>query len=304
MQRRGPGLLLRDILRGDAPDVAATLTAIAQVAPDIVLLQGFDYDLEGRGLEAFAEALADQGGPHYPHRLALPPNAGRESGADLDGDSRLGEPEDAQGYGRFYGQGAMAILSRYPLAGDEVADFSALLWRDLPGALLPQTANGPFPSAETLAVQRLSSHGHWVVPVEVPEIGRVHLLTYHATPPVFDGPEDRNGRRNHDETAFWSHYLAGTFGPAPAQRFVLLGDANLDPARGDGRGDAIRALLAHPALQDPLPGRATVDWPQTGPMRVDYLLPSADWRVAGAGIHPPATDAGSRHSIVWADLAP
>jgi len=27
----------------------------------------------------------------------------------------------------------------------------------------------------------------------------IHILASHPTPPVFDGVEDRNGRRNHDE---------------------------------------------------------------------------------------------------------
>ncbi len=35
----------------------------------------------------------------------------------------------------------------------------------------------------------------------------LHLLASHPTPPAFDGPEDRNGRRNHDEIRFWNDYL-------------------------------------------------------------------------------------------------
>ena len=40
-------------------------------------------------------------------------------------------------------------------------------------------------------------------------IGRktVHFLVSHPTPPVFDGPEDRNGTRNHDEIRFWADYI-------------------------------------------------------------------------------------------------
>jgi hypothetical protein len=185
-----------------------------------------------------------------------------------------------------------------------VQDYSPLLWRDLPGALLPEKDGAPFPSAAAHQIQRLSSRGHWVVPVEVPELGRLHLLTFHATPPVFDGPEDRNGRRNHDEVRFWQLYLDGAFDPPPAERFILLGDANLDPSRGDGIGSAIADLLVHPRLQDPLPDQATVTWPQTGPMRVDYLLPSTDLTVSGAGILPPEASKGSRHAVVWVDLAP
>lgn len=301
MSRDGPGLLLRDILRGDDPQVMAVVRSITEISPDIITLQGVDYDLELRALSALADALSAAGAP-YPHRYAAPPNAGQMTDVDLDGDGRLGGPGDAQGYGRFYGQGAMAILSRYPVQTAAVQDFSALLWRDLPDASLPYTAAGPFPSTDALAIQRLSTNGHWSVPIDAPDLGTVTLLTFHATPPVFDGPEDRNGKRNHDEVTFWTQHLAGTIGQPPAQQFILLGDANLDPTRGDGRGAAITALLGNPALQDPLPDQATVSWDQTGPMRVDYILPSSDWRVVDSGIHWPVSDPASRHALIWVDL--
>ena len=35
----------------------------------------------------------------------------------------------------------------------------------------------------------------------------VHFLVSHPTPPVFDGPEDRNGTRNADEIRFWADYV-------------------------------------------------------------------------------------------------
>ena len=67
---------------------------------------------------------------------------------------------------------------------------------------------------------------------------------------------------------------------------VIAADTNLDPDRGDGLGAAMRALLGHPRVQDPLPDAPTVAWDQTGPMRVDYVLPSADWRVISAKARP------------------
>ena len=277
------------------------IAEIIRADVDVIALQGFDYDLHGTALAAFADILKARGAP-YPYQFAAPPNAGRASGLDLDGDGRLGGPGDSQGWGRFFGQGSMALLSRHPIAVADVTDFSGLLWRDLPGALLPSVDGKPFPSHEAQDAQLLSSHGHWVVPVDHPTLGRINLMTYHATPPVFDGPEDRNGRRNHDETAFWLQFLEGTFGPAPAERFVILGDANLDPDRGDGRRDAMRRLLDHPRLQDPLPDQPTVAWEQTGPMRVDYVLPSADWRVLRAKVAPRNPQA-SRHALVWVELS-
>jgi len=222
---------------------------------------------------------------------------------------------DAQGYGRFSGQGGMAILSRYPIRTDDVQDLSYLLWKDIPDALLPVTADGPFPSADALAVQRLSTTGHWIVPIDAPQ-GRFDLLTFHASPPVFDGPEDRNGRRNHDEIRLWQQVLDGKIGTAPTHRFVIAGDANLDPKDSDGIRSAIRNLLADARLQDVRPtgaaGTDTVDWadPVPGNLRVDYVLPSTHWAVLDAGVMwPPADDpaaptvvAASRHRLVWVDL--
>ncbi len=321
--RKGPGLLLRDILAGKDEQVAAAARVIARVRPDILLLTGFDHDYEGHALRAFRDAVAAAGGPQYPYLFAPRPNSGLPTGLDMDGNGRLGEARDAQGYGRFSGQGGMAILSRLPIDTAAARDFSAMLWKDLPGALLPVVRGRAFPSARAQAVQRLSSVGHWDVPVILPDGRRLHLLAFHATTPVFDGPEDRNGRRNHDEIMFWPLLLDGLLPFAPPEgAVVVLGDANLDPDEGEGLRRAIAGLLALPRLQDPRPlspGAAalgdpddTVDWddPVPGNLRVDYVLPDAALTVTGAGVFWPAPgqegaeDAAraSRHRLVWVDV--
>ena len=327
LDRDGPGLLLRDILKGDDPQVAAVASVIAATTPDIIVLQNVDYDHGLAALSALRDAIA-AGGPHYPHLFALRPNTGMPTGHDLDADGRTGGARDRQGYGAFSGQGGMAILSRHPFRPDRARDLSGLLWKDLPGALLPTRDGAAYPSAAAFDVLRLASVAHWAVPVALPE-GDLHLLAFHASPPVFDGPEDFNGRRNHDQLRFWRLYLDGEFGPRPARSFVLLGDANLDPADGEGRRAAIHALLSDPRLQDPQPMRPgpvptdpgqvgdprldTVAWPRPDPgeKRVDYILPSADLTVTGAGIHwpPPGTsgaeavETASRHRLVWVDIS-
>ena len=331
LSRKGPGLLLRDILSGKDEQVAAVVQVIVRADPDIVLLQGIDYDHGGVTLAALAGALS-RAGADYPFRFALRPNSGQRTGLDHDGDGRTDGARDAQGFGRYPGQGGMALLSRYPVETGGVRDFSGLLWADLPGAELPRADGTLFPGAALYAVQRLSSVGHWDVPVRVGE-RTLHLLAFHATPPVFDGPEDRNGLRNRDELRLWARYLEGALpGPPPPGRgFVVLGDANLDPADGDGRSAAMAAFLSDPRLHDPLPRSAggaaaanaahqgdpaldTADWDDAGPgnLRVDYVLPSADLTVAGAGVFWPAPGAegheaalaASRHRLVWVDLAP
>lgn len=309
MQRDGPGLLLRDLARGGDAQIAAVLEVIAAGNADVIALQGIDYDLTGEALQRLASA-AD-----YPHFFALRPNTGMPTAFDMDGDGRLGGPRDAQGYGRFSGQGGMAVLSRHPILEDAVQDLSAILWKDIPDPLLPVTSAGPFPSAEAQAAQRLSTTGHWIVPIALPD-RTFDLMTFHASPPVFDGPEDRNGRRNHDEIRLWQQVLDGGVGNAPTGPFVIAGDANLDPVDGSGIKTAIRSLLEDPRLQDPAPegaeGTDTVDWPDPVPgnLRVDYVLPSTDWEVLGAGVLWPALDdpfsetvaTASRHRLVWVDL--
>ncbi len=302
---------------------------LAALRPDVLLLTAFDWDHDGVALAALAARL-EAAGLAYPYRYAPEPNAGQATGIDLDGDGRVG-PRDAQGYGRFAGDGGMALLSRWPLG--EARDLSGLLWRDLPGARLPRREDGsPFPSEEAAAVQRLSSTGHWVVPVQAPG-GTVTVLAWAATPPLFDGPEDRNGLRAGDELMLWARLLDGELGPAPEGDFVLMGLSNLDPADGEGPRADMAAMLADPRLQDPRPSSAgaaaeadpgqagdpaldTADWgpaAEGGPgnLRVSYVLPSADWRVEAAGVVWPrpgeplaeAAAAAGAHRLVWADLA-
>jgi hypothetical protein len=124
----------------------------------------------------------------------------------------------------------------------------------------------------------------------------------------------RNQRRNHDENAFWSHLLSGSLPIAPpSEPFVLIGNSNLDPTAGDGLHAAMRALLTHPALQDPQPlGRrpgavadtvATAWWPDgPGAMRVSYILPDTSARVRDSGLIWPEEPA--RHALVWVELMP
>ena len=329
LSRRGPGLLLRDIQSGRDVQVQAAVTVIAAASPDILLLTGIDYDHGLVALGAFAGEL-EKAGASYQYLFARRPNTGMASGLDLDGDGRLGGPGDAQGYGAFAGEGGMAILSRLPIREGDAHDYSAFLWSDLPDNLI----KGAVPS-EAEPIQRLSSTAHWAVPVEVPGKGLLTLLAWYGAPPVFDGPEDRNGRRNHDETAFWLHLIDGRLPwPAPPAPFVILGDANLDPVDGEGRADSLEALLRDPRLQDPMPrsdggaaaagrdsrnrdhggdpGLDTVDWSAKGGpgnMRVDYVLPSAAITVTDAGVWWPAmgpdastAETASRHRLVWVEI--
>lgn len=322
LERRGPGLLLRDIEKGTDPQIMAILAVLASLDADILVLTGVDHDPGLHALAALATSLQSVGQP-YPHLFAPRPNSGQPTGFDVDGDGRLNEPEDAQGWGRFPGAGGTAILSRLPLLPGQAQDFSAFLWRDLPQAGIP-----PGTDPGLVAVQRLSSHSHLILPVQLPDGSPLPLLIWHATPPAFDDPRDWNGHRNADEAAFWMHFLDGNLAiRPPAEPFVLLGDANLDPMDGDGRTTDLRALLNHPALSDPAPrgthlrtepahrGDPALDtaiYDRLGGLRLDYILPSAGLHILASGIlWPPDTDplaatlaTASHHYPLWIDFAP
>ena len=326
---------MRDILKGDDPAIQAVIETVAEIDPDVLLLTGIDWDYGLAGLTALATRFDDNGTP-YPHLFAAQPNSGLMTTLDLDGDGRTGGPGDAQGYGKFTGAGGMALLSRLPLDREKIRDFSEMLWMDLPDATLPEIDGQPFPTIEALKIQRLSSTAHWDIPVILPN-GRLHILAFAAGPPVFDGPEDRNGLRNHDEVALWTRYLDGRLSQPPKDPVILMGNCNLDPLDGEGLHQAIIDLLAHPRLQDPEPrsegGRLaatqgganerhkgdpsldTVDWrddPGPGNLRVSYVLPDRALRVTDAGVFWPEPNAANinlitakdapRHRMVWIDL--
>jgi len=292
LSRKGPGLLLRDLQRKE-PSLMAIAQALRSADADIIVLTKMDYDATGAAVTELSK-MVDGG---YTDVLPLRSNAGLPTGLDLDGDGRLGEPEDTQAFGWFPGQEALAVLSRFSLLRSEIRSFNELLWRDIPGSHAEQVDSG-------LGVQRLSSGGHWVVPVRVPtNAGGDRVLTLligHAGPPVFDGPEDRNGRRNLDELRLWQQIMHGAQGPAPEPPFAFMANTNLDPERGEGNRSAMAEFLADPRVQDPLPGQITAEWDRPGPMRVSYLLPSSDVGVRAAAVWPSLPE--EQHRLITLDI--
>jgi hypothetical protein len=341
MARKGAGVLIDDIAKGD-DEVLAVAEIVLRVRADIILINEIDHDPQGIALSRFAALLAEGTGGlpglAYPHTFTAPVNTGVPSGHDLDRDGRTMGPRDALGFGRFPGQYGMAVLSRVPLG--PARTFRSLLWSDIPWAEAPRSPDGtPWYTTEAWAILPMSSKSHWDLTATLPDGRALHLLASHPTPPVFDGPEDRNGLRNAAEIRFWIDYIDGAawmiddegveFGLTPGAHFVILGDLNADPERGDGHRDVIAALLAHPGVTDPRPaspggaaaGRATdtADWPEDdgpGNLRVDYVLPSSALEVSGAGVFWPApgdplarlvgrsgdAEASSDHRLVWVDI--
>lgn len=315
-----PGMVLDQLTKGRGDGVKATVAVIVALDADVLLLTGIDYDAADATVGALAALLRGKG-LDYPHLLALRPNAGMPSGLDLNGDGAVNTPEDALAWGRFPGNGGMAVLSRHPIGRDGLRDLTGFAWADLPGSLMPEFIAKVAPDLP------LSSGGHWIVPIALPSGNEIRLLAYAATAPIFDDGRDLNGRRNHDEAALWWHLLEGRLpGQAPpAAPFVILGKSSLDPLDGDGRPQALQGLMALSGVQDPGPkgpaqhedtghngdpGMDTALYDRAGGLRVDLILPSRDLVVTGSGVMwraaadplEPALAEASRHRPVWVDV--
>jgi hypothetical protein len=223
----------------------------------------------------------------------------------------------------------MALLVRRGLhiEVEQIRTFQRFAWHKMPRACVPvdpDTGRNWYPPNVWSAL-RLSSKSHWDVPIRTAGGGLLHVLCSHPTPPVFDGPEDRNGCRNHDEIRFWAEYLNGASwieddmgnigGLAKDQACVILGDLNADPDEGDSRDDPIgRYLFSHPRIdasfvpknqadtrEDKLSADDTARWG----LRVDYVLPSSGLRLLDGGVERHAvktSDAPSDHFLVWIEV--
>ncbi|MCB1619809.1 MAG: endonuclease/exonuclease/phosphatase family protein [Thiothrix sp.] len=346
LNREAPGQLRQDLAGTDQPQIRKVAEIIQRVQPDILLLNEFDYVADGsalRLLQANYLTRSQNGATpiQFPHTFIAPSNTGLPSGFDLDRDGKASDINgDALGFGAFPGQYGMALLSRFPVETRKVRTFQTFLWKDMPGALLPLDPDSgkSWYRPEELAIFRLSSKSHWDLPLQI--AGRtLHVLASHPTPPVFDGPEDRNGRRNHDEIRFWHDYInpdqAGYIyddhklrGGLPAQQpFVILGDMNASPHEGDATGNPMGKLLQNDRIQgrftpesegarqyspgNPYGPSQTASWR----LRADYVLPSrTGLRIeAGAVVWPASDDPlyhlvgpelkSSDHRLVWLDLS-
>ena len=348
LNRDEPGALVDDLRMGDSQQAARIAEVVQRVRPEVLLLCELDYDSNSEALELFHTlylARSKQGQPpiEYRHRFSGPVNTGLSSGRDLDRDGQFGGPADAVGFGRHEGQYGMALLSQYPIERDRVRTFQHFLWQNMPGALLPRTPGDdtPYYSPADLAVLRLSSKSFWDVPVSISKAGHaltLHMLCSHPTPPAFDGPEDRNGRRNHDEILMVADYLdaqrgaylvddSGRRGAIDHRAlFVVAGDLNADPHDGSSIPGAIEQLLAHPlvnagttptsegavraAAENPQqnaknrgnPAHDTADFgPRYMNLRVDYLLPSKRLRVGRSGVFWPRPGEPAANAVKASD---
>lgn len=333
--------------RGADVQLRKAAEIIQRISPDILLVNEIDFDKSRQNAALFRDRYlkVSQAGQHpldYPHIFVAPVNTGVPTGMDLDKDGTTNSPNDAFGFGHYPGEYGMALFSRFPIDANAARTFQSFLWKDMPGHIMPdgQGARPGYYTPEQARVFRLSSKSHWDVSVQV--FGRpVHILASHPTPPIFDGPEDSNGRRNHDEIRFWADYITSTAetgymaddggkrgGLGAKDLFVIMGDLNSDPIKMEEHAayqrPTITQIIQHPRVQDPRPrslGSAVnaEDYPgdkttRTNSFgRIDYVLPCRELLVRDAGVFwpPPGDvtyplvsepDPASDHYLVWVDV--
>ena len=308
------------------PQLRNIAEIIQRVRPDILLLNEFDFIADPQaGILNFVRNYLNQAqnqseSIEYPFAYIAPVNTGLASPYDLDKDGKINSTKgDAWGYGEYPGHYGMAVLSRFPIDTKNARTFQNFLWKDMPKALAPKLEDGSdWYSHDEWQNFRLSSKSHWDLPIKTPN-GTIHVLASHPTPPTFDGKEDRNGKRNHDEIRFISDYInkqkymyddLGNFGGLGAsddkntnkeRRFAILGDLNASATQGDSIPNAIQQLLndskvnntCQPTSQagqaarvnDPNSASHTAAWG----LQVDYVLVSvAGLSVEDCGVFWPA----------------
>ncbi|WP_245879674.1 endonuclease/exonuclease/phosphatase family protein [Zobellella endophytica] len=321
LDRRMPGQLAADIAGAGSRQMHNIGRILRRIRPDVVLLNEFDHDGEGRDyrpLRLFCQRFlaAGEDGIDYPYVYLAATNTGLLAPVRLHGEGEPRLPEDGLGFGAFHGQYGFAVLSRFPLLVTRLRSFRRFLWRDMPNALLPRTEAGPYYSPAALEVLPLSSKNHLDLPVQLPNGRVLHLLACHPAPPIDEGTERRNSCRNHDELRLWHDYVrpgrgdyliddAGQRGGLEAGAdFVILGDLNADPLDGDGFRDAIQALLADPVLNRSValgrlrPGSrggfglkgvgarrgSPRHWTHSQGLRLDYVLPGRGLQALASGV--------------------
>jgi len=321
---------------------------IKEVRPDVLVLMEIDYNSNGEVLSQFNDKLLKVDldnfeGIDYPYLYQIETNTGTISEIDIDGNGNVSLPNDAYGFGNYPGQYASAILSKFPINVGAARSFQKYLWKDMPDASLPINSDGSsYYSDEVLNVFRLSSKNHIDLPLQISEEKMIHALISHPTPPVFDGAEDRNGKRNHDEIKLWSDYISNesylvddqgvSGGLNSNESFIVFGDLNADPEDGDSYKNAISLLLNHDRVNQTVSNGTLIPRSNGGAehnqssgdsgdpsfdtsffgLRIDYVLPSADLEAIASGVFWPSSTeenyelikdkAASDHLMVWVDL--
>ncbi|MBB1503898.1 endonuclease/exonuclease/phosphatase family protein [Pseudoalteromonas sp. SG41-1] len=334
---------LVNALQTNHPQIKNIAEIIQRIRPDILLLNEFDYVSKAQGIDYFkthylAKSQNKQPSIDYPYSYVGPVNTGLKTPFDLDNDGQAtGIKGDAFGFGFFEGHYGMAVLSRYPIDFDKIRTLQTFKYKDMPNAKMPidPTTGENWYNNEEWQALRLSSKSFWDIPVTV-KGKTLHVIASHPTPPVFDGAEDRNGLRNHDEVRLIKDYIASADylyddhgvkgGLAEKSRFIIVGDLNAAPEGDKKRPDTTDQLLknslinsqftptskgAKTTYSEKYAAAYTAYWQA----RADYVLPSTyGIEVHDGGVFWPTKsselyrlikdrNASSDHRMVWLDIS-
>ena len=209
------GELVRDLEAGDNEQARKIAEVIQRVRPDVLLVNEFDYDASGRAAELFSRSTwpsartAASRSTIRNHFTGPGEHRPAQRHCDLNNNGRSDDPDDAFGFGQHEGQYGMLVLSRFPI--------DRAVRPHVPKVPLARHAGRPAADRSRRPASRITTtqrSGHPAALVEellgradrrfrraaaAARPGNFTYLCSHPTPPVFDGPEDRNGRRNHDE---------------------------------------------------------------------------------------------------------
>src|SRR5918994_2056302 len=166
LNRSAAGQLVSDLSTPANTQARNAAETIQRIRPDVVLVNEFDYDAAGTALRLFQDnylSISQNGAApiHYPFRFAGESNTGIPTGLDVDNSGTIGGGNDALGFCAYPRQFGMAVYSMYPIDPSGIRTFQKFLWKDMPGALLPDNPATAAPadwySPAVLNVFRLSS---------------------------------------------------------------------------------------------------------------------------------------------------
>ena len=216
LNRNFAGQFVSDISTPNNVQAKNAAETIQRVRPDVLLINEFDFDAAGDALRLFQDnylSIGQSGAAPivYPYRYAAESNTGhpvRIRPEQQRRDRRAGRRVRLRLLPGTVRHGRLLDVPDRP---DRDPDLPEVPLEGHAGQRsCPDDPATPAPadwySPAEQNVFRLSSKSHWDLPILVG--GKVvHFLTSHPTPPVFDGPEDRNGTRNYDEIRFWADYI-------------------------------------------------------------------------------------------------
>lgn len=268
-----PEQLPADLLRGSDRQAGQVADKISRANADVVVLTEMDATQEA--VDAFNDQYLqnpddDRADVEYEYSYLAVGSKGLQSGADLNADGVIGSAEDAWGQGAFAEQGSIVVLSKYPIAQDQVTGVSQLRWQEVAHDMMHHT---DFSGVLAASIPVMST-GLWDIPIQY-RGEPVHVLATQTQPDAQD--QEFADARLADELKVINGYLAGedyirTDEGRKAEgvgedRFVIAGALGLQ----EGAADRVEPFLAGLDRENALHDSGS------------YLVPSQAWQVLGQG---------------------